>query len=419
MRILFLSATLGDAYGQERIMRETNHSLRALGHQTFYVADSIVGPIPENDSYFIIPDLSRINLLSSKTKLIASKKALGDILDKTKPDLVHFIDQIDFRLMNFLSNQIPCFFTAHTVAPSCPSSQRFFPKKGGVCTQKSGMKCFFTHYRKGCLGNYKSIFHRIHVFLEFWLKKQALKKFQAVGAISPYLKICLLKDGYSSNQIVEIFNPVKVSLLSRPLFPDVPAPLLVTACRLVSLKGIDSLLRSLKTISKKSWHLWIFGEGPEEKKLKELTKELDLSEKVTFKGRVSSEVFHSSLLSARAFIQPNRGPEGFGLSVAEAQALGVPVITYDVPALNDLVQHDRSGFVVPLEPETQIVKPIEKLLEDAELAQKMGREGKALSERFSPEVHLQQLLSAYQKCIERFRTETSFSTFSYGVHFKD
>jgi len=146
---------------------------------------------------------------------------------------------------------------------------------------------------------------------------------------------------------------------------------------------------------------------------------LGLSNKVSFKGKVSAEVFHSSLLLARAFIQPNRGPEGFGLSAAEAQALGVPVVAYDVPALNDLIQNNRTGFLVPLEPERGLAEAIEKFLDDPELAQKMGQEGKTIRERFSRTAHLKQLLSAYHTCIDRFQKEASVSTLSYGVHFKD
>ena len=225
MRILFLSATLGDAYGQERIMRETNHLLRDLGHQTFYVAESVAGPVPENDGYFLIPDLSRIHFFSSRKKFKSTQKALQEIVEQIQPDLIHFIDQIDFRLMSLISKSNPCFFTAHTVAPTCPSSQRFFPQKGGVCTQRSGVQCLATHFQRGCLGNYKSFLHRAHALLEFHLKKQALKKFPALGAISPYLKNCLVEDGYASQQIVELFNPVDVSKKSLTPLPDVPSPL--------------------------------------------------------------------------------------------------------------------------------------------------------------------------------------------------
>jgi glycosyltransferase involved in cell wall biosynthesis len=46
-------------------------------------------------------------------------------------------------------------------------------------------------------------------------------------------------------------------------------------------------------------------------------------------------------------VQPNTGPEGFGRSVAEAMAAGIPVIATDRWSLSELLEHDRSGWLFP------------------------------------------------------------------------
>jgi len=410
MRILFLSPTLGDAYGQERIVRDTNTLLRADGHQTFFLADHLVGALPPCDASFTLSGLSQINSLSFPWRVFQIKKKLKQILCQINPDVIHLVDQIDARLMRFISRLYPSLLTAHTVAPTCPSSQRFFPLGGGVCQFKSGWGCLKVHQQEGCLGHFKSVFHRAHALFEFHRKKKALKQFPVIGAISPYMERCLKADGYSENQVIPLYNSVLVR--KNAVLPLDPAPenLLVVASRLVALKGIGSLLLCLSQIRDLNWTCWIFGDGPQRGELQALTKKLNLTQRVLFKGKSSSLDIQRALLSAKALIQPNRGPEGFGMAVAEASALGVAVLGYDVPALNDLVTTGENGLLVPLHPETGLSEIIKEILEKPELSTQLGSKGPEKMQReFSPAQQIQQTLRAYSKCREDFATLRSKS----------
>lgn len=403
MRILFLSPTLGDAYGQERIVRDTNSLLRAQGHQTFFLSDHLVGALPPCDASFTLPGLAQINTLSSPWKLFQMKRALKTTIQEIDPDLIHFVDQFDFRIMGFLSRRYPCLLTAHTVAPTCPSSQRFFPNGGGVCRFKSGWSCLKVHRDEGCLGHFKSVFHRAHALLEFKLKKRALKNFPVIGAISPYMETCLKEDGYSSTQVTPIYNPVLIRNTSPLPLASAPENLLVVASRLVSLKGIASLILCLSELRDLSWTCWIYGDGPQREELQALIAQLQLTQRILFKGKTSSLEIQRALLSSKALIQPNRGPEGFGMAVAEASSLGVPVLGYDVPALNDLITSGETGLLAPLHPETGLSEKIRQILEDPELTKRLGAKGPAkMAQEYSPEQHLQQTLRAYVKCQEAF-----------------
>jgi glycosyltransferase involved in cell wall biosynthesis len=105
--------------------------------------------------------------------------------------------------------------------------------------------------------------------------------------------------------------------------------------------------------------------------------------------------------SSRIVAQSNLGPEGFGLSVAEASAMGVPVVAFDVPALNEIVIHGETGFLArPRDPES-LAECLKILLENDELALSFGAAGrKAIGRRFTPEGHLQATFSAYEHCME-------------------
>jgi glycosyltransferase involved in cell wall biosynthesis len=65
--------------------------------------------------------------------------------------------------------------------------------------------------------------------------------------------------------------------------------------------------------------------------------------------------------------------EGFGISVLEAQAFGVPVVAYDVPGLNESVQNMRSGVLVRNGDVAGLAKAINLLVSDFALREKLSK----------------------------------------------
>lgn len=402
MRVLFISQSLGDAYGQERIMRLSNDLLRANGCQTFFLAEQLTGSPPDSDGFQLVPGLSSLNSLSSSRQISTVTRSLAESLFKLKPDIVHFIDQLDPHVTQLVTKQFPTVFTAHTVAPTCPSSQRFI--QSGVCEQSSGWLCLLHQSKKQCLTQFKTRFHQAHVVWEFQRKKRALSSFTLIGAISSYVKNCLIRDGIPEQKIRYLFNPVSTDhpLPNPPAL--VPPNLLVVASRLVKLKGIDILVKELHQIRNEPWTLWIFGDGPERNKLEALCSSLNLSHKVIFKGRRPQTEIQQALLSAKVFIQPNQGPEGFGMAVAEASNLGVPVIAYDVPALDEIIEPEQTGLLIPLNEPGSLSRAIVRVTQSNELQQSSKEAGpKRMQERYSLARHLNQTLETYQECVRLFK----------------
>ena len=66
---------------------------------------------------------------------------------------------------------------------------------------------------------------------------------------------------------------------------------ILTVCRLVEKKGVDTLLRGLQEFGQRSgrdWKLTIAGDGPESDKLKRLAEELKIAGRCAFLGAVSN-----------------------------------------------------------------------------------------------------------------------------------
>jgi glycosyltransferase involved in cell wall biosynthesis len=122
-------------------------------------------------------------------------------------------------------------------------------------------------------------------------------------------------------------------------------PTLVYLGRLVAHKRVDRLVAAAALLRER-WpdlRLHIVGTGPEEAALRELA--APLGNLVTMHGYVGAET--KSRLLGRAWLNVTLSDgEGWGLSVVEAAAHGVPTLCRDVDGLRDSVRHRETGWLV-------------------------------------------------------------------------
>jgi len=172
-------------------------------------------------------------------------------------------------------------------------------------------------------------------------------------------------------KIVEIPNWVAPEFVAqRFYFKGVsPAPHLFFAGRLVWYKGLLTLIRSLKFCSA---HLEIAGEGPLRRKIEKSIIEYGLQERVTFLGSISDEQLRARYDAAEIFVLPSEDEaEGFGITVIEAMARGVPVIVSDIDSgLADIVRDGTTGYVFRRGDAADLARVIEFAAENKEKTKK-------------------------------------------------
>lgn len=188
--------------------------------------------------------------------------------------------------------------------------------------------------------------HRVLAILGRFLLKRA----ERVRVVSDRVKQNLIRLGVSGSRIDVIPVSMDLSrLLELPLRSMSGSPRIIAPCRFVEQKGLDILL-SAATLSRDrgvAFELVLIGSGPLESKLRRSIQELRLMDRVRIEPWRESTALWSE---ADLFVLPSRY-EGFGRTIVEAMAAGVPIITTDVGCVGSLFRPQVDGrVVVPNDP---------------------------------------------------------------------
>ncbi|MFM8474048.1 MAG: glycosyltransferase, partial [Candidatus Kapaibacterium sp.] len=113
-----------------------------------------------------------------------------------------------------------------------------------------------------------------------------------------------------------------------------------------SVKRVQDTIRVLDEVRASiPARLVLVGDGPERADAERLSRELGVSDHVTFLGKQTA--LPELLSAADLFLLPSQS-ESFGLSALEAMACSVPVIASNVGGIPELVSHGENGYVAEL-----------------------------------------------------------------------
>lgn len=186
----------------------------------------------------------------------------------------------------------------------------------------------------------KDIFNKQMV--RFILFKMASCKVDGCIAISGFVKKGLAKL-FNEEKIKLIYNGTDCEKFSNCNVKKNGVIQLIFVGRLIYEKGVDTLLNALKNVQAR-YHLTIVGDGPERNQLEHLCNELGLKDSVEFMG--SRADVPELLSNANVFIHPARWNEGFGITLIEAMAAGIPCIAFSRGAISEIITDGKDGFLI-------------------------------------------------------------------------
>jgi glycosyltransferase involved in cell wall biosynthesis len=145
---------------------------------------------------------------------------------------------------------------------------------------------------------------------------------------------------------------------------------------LVPYKGIDILINAFALIADEfpDVRLKLVSGGPAAAQLAGLAAHLGLGQRIEFLGAVDRPRIGQLLREATVFVLASRShSESFGIAAVEAMALDRPVIASSVGALPDIIEHDRTGMLVPPGDPQALADAMRRALANRQLREQLGR----------------------------------------------
>ena len=341
--------------GAERVVTNLSDSLVEKGHEV----DIVTEWIGENE---FTPD-KRVRRLvvglregdekkNRIVKFLLRVRYLKEYMKKEKPDvLVAFGQRANYRaLMAEKGTKVPVVFCVRTNPTGHYDRfsdkvqiRHLFPKAAGAVFQTSGQRDFFKPY---CPDN-----------------------------------------------STVILNPVAPKYVGVQKAPEREKSV-VQSARLVDFKNQPMLIRAFCKVHEKhpDYVLKIYGgdshDGTKEI-LERLIEERNASGFVFLMG--ASDALEKELIKGSVFVLSSDW-EGLPNALVEAMALGMPIVSTDCPCGGpaELITHEKNGLLVPIMDEDALADGICRLIEDRELAERLGEEAEKITERTGADVIVKQ-----------------------------
>jgi colanic acid/amylovoran biosynthesis glycosyltransferase len=201
----------------------------------------------------------------------------------------------------------------------------------------------------------------------------------AIVVVSHHMESRLISLGAPPQKIHR--NPYGVDCnLFQGATPATAPPILVAMgrfvekkCPLVTISAFAAVHRAMPAA-----RLRMIGDGPLLASCRELVERLDLQHAVSFLGPQGPDVVRHEMKGARAFVQhsaeaPSGDCEGLPVSILEAGAAGLPVVSTRHAGIPEAIIEGETGILVDEHDVTGMTTAMSLLLHDAALAERMGR----------------------------------------------
>ena len=168
--------------------------------------------------------------------------------------------------------------------------------------------------------------------------------------------------------------------------------------------GIDLLIRAFAEVVKvpanQNIRLWIVGDGPDKAQLQELCHQLNIAEKVDFKGFVNNKEL-PAIYNAFDMMVALSHKESFGVVAIEAMSCGCPVVVSDAEGFCEIVDDGTDGLIVPRGDYKAAAEAIQRLVEDADLRHTLGQNGRQkIMQRYQWELNVNQMIDYYKTLLK-------------------
>jgi glycosyltransferase involved in cell wall biosynthesis len=249
----------------------------------------------------------------------------------------------------------------------------------------------------------------IHIY-QLYAFKYLSKNIEKVIAVSKAVKDYLVdKNIFPANKVEVVYHGIKPSLdfardRSATSYKLQDKTTIGSVGALSNIKGYKYLIEAFNNLQNdlelKAYdlRLELIGIGPDQKELENIARKYKLRNKVFFLGQ-KNNIF-KSVAKWDIYVQPSLS-ESFGLALAEAMNLGIPVVASNVGGMKEIVDN-KSGILVEPKNISDLTNAIKKLILDSKMRNIMGKNAKNRIEAyFSYNNMIQKTEEIYEKLYKK------------------
>jgi len=235
----------------------------------------------------------------------------------------------------------------------------------------------------------------------------------SIFAVSEYIRVGLIRMGMPAEKIFTVHNAVDAdyfdpdrklaggpSIRAQFGIPEA-APIAGIAARMNPWKGQFELIAAASRLRETfpNLHVMILGADVPEMRAdyEKRAREGGIADRVHFGGyQKDVRPFFNEF---DLFVHPSYG-EPFSLAILEAMAMGKPVIACGTGGIPEMITHGRDGWLVPERSDEEVARAISTLLNDGELARRMGQRAReTVCNRFTPRQQSAAVMQRYARLI--------------------
>jgi len=289
--------------------------------------------------------------------------------------------------------------TLHNFRLVCPGGQ--FLRAGRICEDCNGRTFPLPGIVHGCYRGERGATSVVASMLAFhWLRGTWKNQVDCYVVLSEFAKSRFIVGGLPADKIVV-----------KPNFADAPA--ITTAAprqkralfvgRLSKEKGIDTLLEAWNELQTP---LDVIGGGT----LLESVKRANVPS-ISIKGQMPPDKVAEAMSTACFLVVPSICYEGFPLVIAEAMAAGLPVIASRLGAMAEIVQDGVTGLHFNAGDAGDLASKVRWAINNGDDMARMGDNAREIYHtHYTESINYEQLISIYEKAIERASTKSNHSS---------
>ena len=365
---------------------ELTKKLAELGHEVIVVTRSIRAGRRGDDGvrtfYLFSPNVPPRDVVYSLTRM----RAIYNIIRREKPDVIHDVGNLA-GYMPYVSKLAPVVSTIH----GSPTLEEIRRSLGGRDYVRSLLFKLSHVIPAKFTGSLAKLEVKRYVFVSkfaMWDTLRAVKDEELRKALLRRSRV--VYNGVDTKALREIANSVH----------DVDEGSVVFIGRLMEYKGVRWLVKAFKHVVDElpGAKLHIVGDGPIYKDIKGLVNKLNLEKNVAMHGALPRTEAMRVLAKSMVLTHPSLA-ESFGIVIAEAYAMGKPVIAHKSTYSYELVAETGAGLTINALNEREYAEAITQLLTDKNLYRRLSQRALEVSERFSVEAMVKGYLEVYREAI--------------------